>query len=51
MGGFSHLLNTFINLEIKKIDTFLTLKCIENLIMILIEYIQLEKKLVEEVQA
>jgi hypothetical protein len=51
MGGFSHLLNTFINLGIKNIDTFLTLKCIENLILILSDYIQLNSKLKDEVHA
>ena len=49
MGGFTHLLNTFINLDIKHIDTFLTLKCIENLIILLNEFLQSEKNLTHEV--
>jgi hypothetical protein len=32
MGGLSHLLRTFLSLQIKSIETNLTLKCIELLI-------------------
>lgn len=49
MGGFSHLLKTFISLEIKQIDTNLTIKCIEQLIMILDDFITNDKELVKEV--
>jgi hypothetical protein len=49
MGGFSHLLNTFVHLEVKSIDTFLTLKCIENLITTIMEFLLIEKKNQDEV--
>lgn len=49
MGGFSHLLKTFISLDIKSIETNLTMKCIENLIVILYEFITSEKELVKQV--
>jgi hypothetical protein len=45
MGGFQHLLKTFINLDIKQIDTNLTMKCIEHLIIILYEFISNDKDL------
>jgi hypothetical protein len=37
MGGLSHLLRTFLSLNIKSIETNLTLKCIELLIGTLTE--------------
>ena len=45
MGGFSHLLKTFANLEINAIDTNLTMKCIEHLIIILYEFLSVDKDL------
>lgn len=39
-GGFSHLLHTFISLDIKSIETNLSLKCIEQLILMLWSFIQ-----------
>jgi hypothetical protein len=39
MGGFMHLLKTFIHLDLKAIDTNLTMKCIEHLILILYDFI------------
>jgi len=33
------LLNILINLEIKAIDTFLTIKCIDTLIITLLEFL------------
>lgn len=32
IGGFDHLLQTFINLQIESIESKLTLKCIESLL-------------------
>jgi hypothetical protein len=49
MGGFTHLLNTFVNLDVKKIDTFLTLKCIDILITTIMEFILIEKRNMEEI--
>lgn len=47
MGGFTHLLKTFISLEIKQIDTNLTMKCIEQLILILFDFNMGDKELVK----
>jgi len=47
MGGFQHLLRTFVSLEVRQIDTNLTLKCIELLIALLWEFIVAEKELVK----
>ncbi len=49
MGGFAHLLKTFISLDIKQIDTNLALKCIEHLIIILYEFIHSDKDLIKQV--
>ncbi len=49
LGGFHHLLTTFLQLDIKKIETSLTLKCIEYLINLLFEFSQLDKNVVGEV--
>jgi hypothetical protein len=51
MGGYQHLINTFIGLEIQSIETSLTLKCIEALIMIIYEFIQFDKNLLSEVMS
>ena len=40
MGGLSHLLRTFLNFNIKSIETNLTLKCIDLLIVTLNEIMQ-----------
>lgn len=45
MGGFAHLLKTFISLDLKHIDTSLTMKCIESLIIILYDFIVTDKEL------
>ncbi|CDW78729.1 UNKNOWN [Stylonychia lemnae] len=47
LGGFTHLLKTFINLEIKQIDTNLILKCVEHLIFILHDFIVNDRELVK----
>ena len=49
MGGFDHLLSTLINLNLKKIDTNLTLKCIDQLVISLCEYMHLERSLMDQV--
>mmetsp|Transcript_9591 Transcript_9591/g.9231 ORF Transcript_9591/g.9231 Transcript_9591/m.9231 type:complete len:440 (+) Transcript_9591:490-1809(+) len=49
LGGFKHLLNTFLNLNIQQIETNLTLKCIELLITILFEFANLEKSIMVEI--
>ena len=51
LGGFSHLLHTFAHLTLPSIDTTLTLKCIDNLIIILYEFFTQDKDLVKEVMA
>lgn len=38
-------------MNIKNIDTFLTLKCIDKLASVLLEYISFDKKLMEEILA
>lgn len=45
MGGFVHLLKTFVGLDIKQIETNLTLKCIESLILILYDFLSTDKDL------
>ena len=40
----AHLLRTFLGLDIQSIETGLTLKCIENLIVTLIEIMQGDKE-------
>lgn len=49
MGGFTHLLNTFTKLDIKRIETNLTIKCIEVLIFVLFDFIQSEQELIKQV--
>ena len=39
LGGFEHLLNTLIRLEITTIDNMLTLQCIEHLVEILMDFL------------
>lgn len=50
LGGFEYLLNAFISLDVKKIETNLTLKCIEHLIMALYDFITVDKNLISEIQ-
>lgn len=40
MGGFNHLLKTFANLEIKEIETNLSMKCIEHMILLLYDFLK-----------
>ncbi len=49
MGGFNHLLKTFIGLDLKQIDTGLTMKCVDLLIIILYDFIYNEKDLIKNV--
>jgi hypothetical protein len=49
MGGFAHLLKTFISLEIKQIDSVLSMKCIESLIIILFDFFTTDKDLAKSV--
>ena len=49
MGGFAHLLKTFISLEMKQIDSVLSMKCIESLIIILFDFFQSDKDLAKSV--
>lgn len=44
LGGLHHLLNTFIELDIKRIDNALTMKCIDNLIQLIYGFIEAEDK-------
>ena len=37
LGGFEHLLKCFLDLHTKKIENALSIKCLENLIMIIFE--------------
>ena len=43
------MLNTFLTLDIQKIETTLTLKCIDLLIQILLEFLVLDKHIVNEI--
>ncbi len=49
MGGFNHLLRTFISLDVISIETNLTMKCIEHLIIILYDFITSDKELSKQV--
>ena len=43
MGGLAHLLRTFLNLNIKSIESNLTLKCVLNLIITLHEIMNADR--------
>jgi hypothetical protein len=49
LGGTQHLLHTFINLNIVSIENSLTLKCIEKLLMILFEFVGIDKSIIGEI--
>jgi hypothetical protein len=44
MGGLSHLLRTFLGLNIKSIETNLTLRCIELLIITLTDIMHSDRE-------
>ncbi len=48
MGGLNHLLRTFLNLNVKSIETNLTLRCIELLIITLSEIMHADRESVKD---
>ena len=49
MGGFEHLLDTFVGLPIAAIDSKLTLRCIESLLAALVDLTKLDPALLDAV--
>jgi hypothetical protein len=49
MGGFKHLLETFIKLPITDIDSKLTMVCIESMLAALVDLTKLDSTLQETI--
>lgn len=51
LGGYRHLLDTLIGLQIEAIDSKLTLRCIESLLAALLDFMQVDQALQDEILA